>query len=100
MPNKICTDSDSSHETGLEFLDSDRCEWWSAFSGILGVIMSILSSLSQIALAFTLVRQNASNPTFFLLCLVNPLMRFVCVNDLLELGEGVYTVHSSWIVND
>ena len=50
--------------------------WWFAFEGLIGVASGLINSISQTIMVVGLVRKNASAPTFYLLCLVQPLVAF------------------------
>ena len=54
----------------------DNAGWWPALQMFVGAISSLINSISQTILVVGLVREHASAPTFFLLCLVQPLVTF------------------------
>ncbi|KLO19101.1 hypothetical protein SCHPADRAFT_90244 [Schizopora paradoxa] len=69
---------------------------WTAFQGILQVISGALRSFSQVTLAFALVRQHASAPTFFVLCLVQPLITLAGQDDLWGKSYVVFCVNKAY----
>lgn len=57
-------------------------EVWSAFEAIIRMATALLKSFSQIALAFALIRQHASAPMFFVLCVLQPILGIVGYDEL------------------
>ncbi|KLO19102.1 P-loop containing nucleoside triphosphate hydrolase protein [Schizopora paradoxa] len=93
----LTTAEDSEVKTKMAdsyFDDSD--EIWTAFEGIFRVLFGVLRSFSQITLAFALIRQHASAPTFFALSLIQPLATLAGQDDLWGKTYAVFCINKAY----
>ncbi len=66
---------------GTPYFQYDN-EAWTSFESIIRMAAALLKAFSQIALAFTLIRQHASAPMFFVPCVLQPLIGLFGYNEL------------------
>lgn len=66
-------DPDVKSKMGSPYFQYDN-EMWTSFESIIRMSTTLLRAFSQIALAFTLIRQHASAPMFFVPCVIQPLI--------------------------
>ena len=80
-----CVNGEFSGRLANKFIDPDvrgntiNCsftgnETWDTFDGIFQLLLSVITTLFQIALAFKLIRRHVNAPVFLLLCLIQPLV--------------------------
>ncbi|KLO12495.1 P-loop containing nucleoside triphosphate hydrolase protein [Schizopora paradoxa] len=71
-------------------------EVWSSFEAIIRMATALLKSFSQIALAFALIRQHASAPVFFALCVLQPLLGIFGYDELWGKTHIIFCINKAY----
>jgi len=81
LDSATAEDPDVKSKMGTPYFQYDN-EAWTSFESIIRMAAALLKAFSQIALAFTLIRQHASAPMFFVPCVLQPLIGLFGYNEL------------------